>query len=286
MSHRVSVIVTGFPAQLRNPEPLPGETKIQLAIRNNRGRWGICVENITSKTPMSEEMKACLLDGNMDPIANNAAAQAEVERFVNVCLPTSGRTLQGLARLREHTQSLRGVAEIIEIIWPRERNPSGDAHIAKFSEPLGITVIWIPTGAPNTLDLGSLLHGIHGEFVWLVPGGTRLPITDAVERLDRVIGCLAASPKRAVYSDNIASCVLRVSALHELVRRGQPLPPDQGDLGRLLRQAGYELVGDDDPDLALCELEGEFGGWSGSRGGRHARESGRGRSWWQRLFGG
>jgi hypothetical protein len=270
---------------MRKPEPLPGETLLQLAIRNNRDRWGICVENIKSKTPISKQMEVRLLDGDVNTIANNASVRAEIERFVNICLPTSGRTLQDLARLRDYTRERGGMAEIIEIIWPRERDPAGDADVEGFVEPLGVTMIWIPTGASRSLNLGSLLNSIHGEFVWLVPGGTKVPIPETRGRLDRVIRHLAASSRRAIYSDNIASCVLRVSALREQMARGHSLSSDVKDVGHLLREAGHELVGDDDPDLALCELERKYGGWSGP-GRNQTREKGHHPSWWQRLFGG
>lgn len=288
----VSVVVAGFPAQLRQPKLLPGETLTQVAIRNNPERWKVCVENLTSTHGLSKEARARLLTGKLDDVTT-PSMQSEVERFVNICLPTPFRTLNGLSRLRESARDGLFGYTLADILWVRESPPDGDDEaqaMAKKSkalaEQLKVTLIWSPTGSPLTLDLTRLLPHLQGEFAWVVPGGSALPAGDPFGRLERVIRYLTGSPRRAIYSDNIASYVVRTSCLHELADRGGSLPSDPASLGRLLQQSGYELTGDNDVERALCELEQEYGGWSRNTS-HHQPASGVGRRpWWKRLFGG
>jgi hypothetical protein len=288
----VSAIVAGFPAQLRQPRPLPGETLAQVAIRNNPNRWKVCVANLTSTHGVPKEACAQLLAGNFDAVTT-PGAQREVERFVNLCLPAPGRTIDGLARLRDAASNGLFGYTISDILWPRETplNPSSQAKaMAEKSQALAdrlrVNVLSSPTIGSLALDLGWLLPHVHGEFLWMVPGGTRLPMSDPFGRLKRVIQHLTSSPRRALYSDNIASYVVRTSCLSELAHLGGSLPADPALLGRLLRQSGYELTGDENSELALCELEREFGGWSRNVSLHEPVSSAAPRPWWKKLFGG
>ena len=291
-SPTVSVVVAGFPAQLRRPKPLPGETLAQVAIRNNSDRWKVCIENLIYSHGIPAGVRSRLLAGKLDAVTT-PGAQAEVERFVNICLPTPYRTLTGLARLQTKAAGEQFGYTLGEILWTSEEAPpdaddrarANDERAQALADALGVRVVRFPAGAGLVLDLARLIPQLRGDFAWLIPGGTTVPF-EIDERLERVLRSLTTSPQCALYSDNIASYVVRTSCLRELVRRGEPLPSDPAPLGRLLRQSGYELIGDEDPELALCELEREFGGWTRNLSLHEFKSRTGNRPWWRKLFGG
>lgn len=258
----LSVVVTGFPVQLRRPKPLPGETLAQLVIRNHPQEWRICVERLETEFGISTDSAYRLRSGHLE--VADPGMREQIMRFMNHRLPTRGRTLQDLAELRDTVKDLRYQSgfDLVEILWPRERNPSGDQSAERMAESMGAKVIQLPTGLPRAMDLASMLPHISGEFVWLVPGGTKLMPPLVVLSLERVLRHLTGSPRRALYTDNAFSIIYRVAALKELLRSGKTLPADLREMGRLMRESGYELAVDHDDNSVLCDLEEVYGGRS------------------------
>jgi len=152
---------------------------------------------------------------------------------------------------------------LIEIICPRQRNPydsNEDRSFEQFASKMGAKVIWTPHDAPRIFNLATILSHIHGDFIWLVPGGTQFASSLVIPSLRRVLGHLVASSKCAFYTDNADSIIYRTSSLHELARRGKDLSANSRDMARMLQEAGYEFAVDNDPASILCELEKEYGG--------------------------
>ena len=73
----VTALVAGFPSNLRQPKPLPGETPAHIAIRNNPDRWRVCVENLTTSHGVPPAVRSRLLAGKLDD-ATTPGGQAEV----------------------------------------------------------------------------------------------------------------------------------------------------------------------------------------------------------------
>jgi len=283
----LSAIVTGFPPGLRPPKPLPGETLAQLVIRNHQQEWRNCVERLKKDFHVPEEVCARLRRGDT-AAAVDPTAQREIERFINLRLPSHGRTLQGLAEIREQMREPGGLSQVwelqlIEIIWPRQKNPSGDRKAEEFAASLGVTVLGIDTEKPGPLDLGYLLKRVHGEFLWILPGGSRLSGPMTIMALIRVLRGFQEKPKLGLYSDQCYSMIYRTSALRALVASGKTPSSELRDNAKMLQEAGFELSADNDPNHGLVEIESLYGGQhdphSQMESGRGARSRTESTSW-------
>jgi len=89
----LTALVSGFPPGLRRPNPLPGETLGQLVIRNHPQEWQNFVERLKNSFHTPEEECLRLRRGDTG-VALDTAAQREFERFMNLRLPSHGRTLR------------------------------------------------------------------------------------------------------------------------------------------------------------------------------------------------
>ena len=287
MSQRtLSAIVTGFPPEVHSPAPLPGETLAQLVIRNHPQEWLNCVDRLKREFHVPEEVCSRLRRGEIAAAAD-PVTRREIERWFMMRLPSHGRTLQGLADLREAMRGQLGQLwqlELSEIIWPRQKNPSGDMEAEKLAESLGVITIGAEKAGP--LDLGSLLKYVHGDYLWILPGGSRLSGTFTMMALIRVLRAFQEKPKLALYSDQRYCMIYRTAALRTLMASGNTLSADLRENARMLQQAGFELAADDG---RLVEIEPLYGGQDGSFTGKRSpegRSSPTGRaSWWRRLLG-
>jgi hypothetical protein len=292
---KLSAIVTGFPPGVRPPKPLPGESMLQLVIRNHPQAWSICLESLRNVFHASDEVCSRLTRGetiaDLDP-----AVRREVERFMNLRLPSYGRTLQGLAELRDQMRETGGLRqlwqmELTEIIWLRQKKYSSDAEAEKFAASLGVTVLNIDTQESLPLvDLGSLLNHVHGDYLLTLPGGSSLFVPMAITSLISVLLGFQEKPKMALYSDSCYCLIYRVSALRDLILSGKRLSAELHDNARMLQEAGFELAADKDSIHGpLVEIETLYGGQNYNscvmRSGRGASlRSGR-TPWWRRLLG-
>jgi hypothetical protein len=254
----LSVIVTGAPSQLRRPTPLPSETLAQLVVRNHPIEWRNFVERMRKEIGLSlAECERLYREVSID--VNDDRLREKILSFVNLRLPTYSRTFEDLVRLKKHLEEpfevVMGSFRIVEVLWPREIDPSGDDSAERAAQSLGARVILFPTGASRVLDLLSLLPEIHGEYVWVLPGCTRITMLASLSLL-RVKRAFDSRPQCAVYTDNADSFIYRVSALQAVL----PLASSSKDLHLLLKEAGFTPMVDDDDEHVLCELEKEFGG--------------------------
>lgn len=281
----ITALVTGFPPGLTPPEPLPGETLLQLVVRNHPLEWRNCVDRLLSKHQVALEEAAALRDCRFDLIVD-PVIRSEIERFMNQRLPTHGRTIGSLKQL----QGLLGELplapmysfELLEILWPRRSGPDDDRAPAGAAELLGAKVIEVPSAAPPQLNPVDFLAHVRGELLWLVPGGTRLMPALVTLGLERVVRHFRETPRFGMYMDSAASILFRTSALAAVAARGLPGSAESREMARSLQAAGYTFAADDNPDAALCDWEPEYGG---PRRKLQA-PGGAGRPWWRRLFGG
>ena len=283
----LTALVTGFPAGLRQPKPLPGETLSQLVIRNHPQEWLNFIKRLAEKVYLSPEQAGALRAGRLGAIQSEKV-RTEIEDFMNFRLPTHGRTFHCLDELRDLQEELKeeaygmvGDYVLLEILWPRQRDPSGDSSAERMAENLGAKVVPMPSDASLTLNLAGLLPHVHGDLLWLVPGGTRFmaPIVDL--QIRRVVRHFQVAQRCGMYADNVSSFIYRSSALRDLSARGQLLPPDSREMARALQMSGYELAMDQGTDNAFCELEPEYGG-PRRKIQRRAEEK---RPWWRRWLG-
>jgi len=256
----ISALVTGFPPRLRQPQPLPGETLVDLIIRNQPHRWRNFVERLENDLGLSKQMADKLRRGKVDlsDIAN-PRVEAEMENFVNLCLPTLGRTIEGLVSLKHQTQDPfmqeHNGYTIIEILCPRAVDPNVDKLFQERAVTNGVRVIY----TSRELDLKPLLSEIHGDFLWLVPGGTEVDYSLVVMLLERIMRFFHDTPLCAVYMDNADSCIVRTAPLHKIGRTSNS-SLNTKSIFRLLKEAGYSAAVDNDPSDNLCSLEEEYGG--------------------------
>ena len=237
---------------------------LQLVIRNNPQQWCNCLERLKKDFRVPEEICAHLRRGEtvttIDP-----AAQREIELFMNLRLPSHGRTLQGLAAIRDQMLGPAGLSRLWplklgQIIWPRQKHPSGDTEAKKLAAALGVTILNVPSENPRPLDLGSLLKHVQGDFFWILPGGSRLSGPMTIMALIRVLRSFQDKPQQASYSDQCYSVVYRTAALRALTAGGSTLSAELRENARMLHEAGYELAADNDPIHALAEIESLYGG--------------------------
>jgi len=213
---------------------------------------------------------------------------------MNLRLPSHGRTLQGLAEIREQMTESGGLSQLwqiqlTEIIWPRQNEPSGDGTADALAASLGVTILTVDAAKPGPLDFGSLLKHVHGEYLWILPGGSRLSGPMTIMALIRVLRGFQDKPKLALYSDQCYCMIYRTSALRALAASGNALSAELRDNARMLQEAGFELAADNDPIHGLVEIESLFGGQQDPYSQMGSRPSGplpRSRtSWWRRLLG-
>jgi hypothetical protein len=295
--YSVSAVLLGPPGALKMPKPLPGERMAEVAIRSDPRGWKTFVDTLCSTRGLTAATRSQLLGGRV-PDVLPPEAQADLLRFVNRCLPTPFRTLEGLARHRDalRTKSNKGHV-LVDILWLRELPPKDHAEGQRKAEEaragaekLGVTVVPVPHGAsslaptgsrltaeemkvwgieppPPTLDLTEVMRQARGQFLWIVPGGTRLP-EDLERRLQGALSVIGGDSKAVLYTDNVASFVVQMSPLYDLVNRRIPVAADPAWLGRILRKAGWDAYAEENADEPLCELEQEFGGWTRRDGGK------------------
>lgn len=253
----LSVIVGGFPAELRSPRPLPGETWTELVIRNHLQEWLNLADRIRKERQLSDEAYSRLRAGHI-PAAGDPAVRREIDRWMNLRLPRHGRTLQGLAELRDQMRGDLGQIwqlELADIICPRQRDPSGNTDFRRLAESLGAVTVEVAEAGP--MDLGALIGYVHGDYLWILPGGTRLSAT--MIALIPVMLAFQGNERLALYHDGSYSMIYRTAALRALLAAGMTLSGDLGENARKLQEAGFELVADD-AGLSLAELEPIYGG--------------------------
>jgi len=290
---KLSAIVSGFPAGFRPPKPLPGESLAQLVIRTHAYEWLNCIERLQEEFHASQELCSRLRKGDLAAVVD-PVVKRQIERFMNLRLPSHERTLRGLAEIQERLQEPGGLnqlwpLQLTEIIWPRQKDTSGNTEAEKLAASLGVTVVAIDTLEPRPLDLGYLLKYVHGAYLWILPGGSRLSGPTTIMALSRVLRGFHENPKLALYSDQSYCMIYRTSALRTLIASGKTLSAELRDNARMLQEATFELAADNDPICRLVEVESLYGGPQDTLNKMHLSKRSSSRigetSWWRRLLG-
>ncbi len=273
----LTAVVTGYPSNLRRPSPLPGESALQMVLRNYGREWENLLESLTKEFDLSQEDAKQLRAGG-EPPKLDRSIHRQINNFINFRVPCFQRTMKCLVDLREDLTDTRTGVELVEILWPRVGALTGEGGDAGSAEELGVTVLPACAGSDDTLDLVKVLPHVHGEFVWFVPGGTLFMASLVAMSLGRVLRYLAGTPRRAFYFDGESSEIYRVSALRELAASGG-IPAETREVARRLQETGYELMIERDPDSVLCDLERQYGGSYSPYSAPPAIP------WWRRLLG-
>ena len=188
---------------------------------------------------------------------------SKVEGWANHRLPTHYRTLKSLSDLRKMLQEKLSEImsfDLVQILWPREKNPSGDTTAEKMASEMGAEIISLNTGIRREMDLSHFLPRVKGRYLWVLPGGSCFMAPLVGMSLHRVLNHMEQNRQIALYSDGSYSFICRVSALTQTANRRGSLPPDLRELGKVLHEDGFSFFGDSDPGSALCEIEQIYGG--------------------------
>ena len=254
----MTALMTGFPPGISTPKPLPGETLGQLVIRNYPREWRNCVAMLGSEFAVGSAICDQLLRGGLNENLNKSA-QDEIKRFMTRRLPSYGRTLDGLAEVRRYFADHRAGSlrvSLCNILWPRQIGLAGEAEAEEMSKVLEVESLIVDQAGP--LDLGAVLQHVCGEYLWILPGGSRLDGPTTVMRLNRVLLSFESDAKLALYSDQLYCKLYRTRALRTLMASGQVLSANLGESARMLVDAGFQVsVGD--PAMPLAEIEALYG---------------------------
>jgi hypothetical protein len=261
MNKKVSLtaLVTGMPPFIHMPLTQKGETKLQFLVRYHPDEWNNFIERMKKDFGASErtvkQLKSLQVSAITDPIIISNA-----EHWMNHRLPVHGRTLEGLFELRKHlNETPIANVEFMQILWPREKNPGGDTSAEKLASEMGAEVISLETGANRELNLAKFLQSIRGDFLWVVPGGSRIDLLAAMSFL-RIFSQMNSNSQCALYFDGSYSAIYRVSALKQIAGKNGFISANLQDVGRELQQEGYSICGDRDRQASLCEIEEIYGG--------------------------
>ena len=261
MKCTVSAIVFGFPPCLKKAQPLQGESIAKFVIRHHKNQWKNFTESMTEKLNLNNIERTILL--NEDTNIQNEALQDEIMRFMNMRLPTHFRTIKDLAVIKKRVnRSDRAIGMIapfqIGKIWfPK---PRIDSQTKRLIEDLGVDVVNL--GAEGTtIDICHLSSEIGSDFIWFVPGGTRVSFTTTL-KLQRIIQSFEENAKYALYSDNHYSLIYRCSAINEASKKGYRMTGQTDNDGAIFKKMGYQPIVDHESEQALCELERIYGGWN------------------------
>lgn len=256
-----SVLVTGFPPGVHKPELKPGETLLQFLIRYHPIEWKNFVERVGDKQGLSASDRKQLLEDPKD--LKRPLLIKEVEKWANMRLPVHMRTLYCLSELRsslsKEPMKVFGL-QMVQIIWPREKNPSGDDSAERMAASMGVEIVGIRTGTPREIDFRTIIPMVTGEYLWIVPGGSSFMSAMTAMSLQRIFRSMHADQSVAVYSDGAFSMIYRMTALRSLCNEKQVAELTLSSLNKLLAQRHFSCIGDRDPDHPLCEIERIYGG--------------------------
>jgi tetratricopeptide (TPR) repeat protein len=257
----LTALVLGIPPFVHSPQLREGETRFQFLVRHHPREWSNFIERM--KNELGASTHTCSLLGSLnfssitDPIVIS-----KCEAWANHRLPTHHRTLESLSHLRKMLQDELGqimLFDLAQILWPREKDPSGDTSAEKMASEMGAEVISLETGIRREMDLSCFLPVVKGKYLWALPGGSRFMAPLVALSLRRVLSHMEATPQVALYTDGSYSFIGRVSALASTAKKKGALPADLREMARILQADGFSLYRDSDPGFALCEIEHIFG---------------------------
>jgi len=264
MSARIPIaaLVSGIPSFVHGPELREGETQLQFLVKHHSQEWKLLIEYARNELG-AQEHTCSLLQSLRTADITDPIIMSRVEGWANYRLPTHYRTLQSLVELRKMLKEEPGDMmsfDLVQILWPREKNPGGDTSAEKMASEMGAEVIQLDTGAKRDMDLFLFLPRVRGRYLWVLPGGSRFMAPLVYMSFRRVLNHMEQNEQVALYSDGLYSFICRVSALVQTAKRRGTLPADLRELGRVLHEDGFSSCGDSDPKSALCEIEEIYGG--------------------------
>ncbi|MCX5893305.1 MAG: hypothetical protein NTW80_10120 [Deltaproteobacteria bacterium] len=285
MGHPISltVLVTGIPPFVHGPRLLPGETKLQFLVRHHRQEWQNFISRMKSEFGISEsicrKLRSVETAGIDDPVIIS-----QTEQWANHRLPGHGRTLTDLAEMHQALQNqlfnLISSFELTQILWPREKHPLGDTSAEKMAASMGAEVISLDTGIKREMNLAEFLPRAKGDFLWLVPGGSRIFHPIVILSLQRILCHLKANPSVAIYHDGSYSVIYQVAALKLIASKYTFIPANVQEVAYLLQREHYSFCGDSGSKNPLCEIEEIYGGnYPFPKPARAGIAS-----WWRRVF--
>lgn len=278
----LTALVTGIPPFVHGPQLRDGETRLQFLVRQHPDEWNNLIECMKRDFDVSAHTCNLLRSLNTSAI-DDPIVTSKIEQWANHRLPAHYRTLKSLSdlheSLKERPLDLMGI-DLVQILWPREKNPSGDKSAERVASEMGAEVISLETGINREMDLAHFLPHVKGTYLWLMPGGSRFLAPMIAMSLRRILTYMESNPLVAVYFDGSYSLIYRVSALKEIASKTGIVPLNQQNITNMLREAGYSPCSDRGPECALCEIEQIYGG--NYPFPRPAEK----RSWLRRLFGG
>jgi hypothetical protein len=259
-----------------------GESLQQYLIRHYPDEWNNFIERMGHDFGTSPYICDQLRSGNLGPIAGTPLME-KFEHWANYRLPSHYRTLYGLSEtkkvLGEEPFNMSGI-KLIQILWPRESQSSGDDSAERMASDMGAEVMTISAGSNREMDLYGFLPMVRGTYLWIVPGCSRIFAPIAAMQLGRTLMEMGNDPRIALYNDGHYSTIYRVSALADVGLKTRSIPSDQRMAAKLLQESGYSLrVGQ---GSALCEFESAYCGQTG--GGYQPARSGN-KSFLGKLFG-
>lgn len=259
--YTISVLVTGLPANARQPMPLPGESMFQFVIRNYQQEWHNFVDSLFQGLHLPNAERERFLHGRFT--LEDSKWSKQIEHFMNSHLPTASRTLQSLAELRDNPTNLdfKTRFSIKEILWLKKHSGIDKEKTENVARDYGVRIIEpkMLTATPYGY-LPHILDYIQGDLIWIVPAGTYfLPLMTA-QGLTNVIEAFAKLPELSFFCDDLYTIILRTIALRDVLNRGYKWPDEPSAEMELFRNCGYRVA---IQRMPLVELEPIYGGEAG-----------------------
>lgn len=253
----ISALITAVPPFIKKPALKFNENMFQFLARNFPDEWSVFLERIKELPTTSKETFELLKQIKTTEL-KDLDLKNKLEHWANHKTPTIGRTINCLNSLKTtltKTPFCNSGINLIQILWPREKHPSGDTKWEEWAISRGVDVVSLETGINLNLNLKTFFNKIIGEYLWLVPGGARFTAPLIADSLERILKYLHSNPKVAVYQDPLSSIIYKTHALNDLLNKRNSIPADPKICGEHLKQIGYSLSGDRNKEFILCDFE-------------------------------
>lgn len=264
VKNSITVLITGIPAFVHDPETKPNESPLQFLIRYHPGEWKNFIEYLSKELKVSETIcnrmksKFFKMGEITDPIVSSKILEWCTQR-----LPYHGRTFKCLSDLRKSCAKLPpsplGNITIDDILWPKENDPDGDNSSEKIATEMGVKVLPMKTGMNRELNMIDILPHIKSDFLWVVPGGSNVsPL--AIMSLPLILARFGENKKVSLYHDASYSFILRTLVLKDIVEKSGSLSLHMQAIALEFKRLGYLMITESDSQSPLCEIENFFGG--------------------------
>lgn len=264
-TNTISVVVVGLPSNARQPMLLPGENMFQWVIRNHPQKWHNFVDRLCHDFNFPHSERDRLMQGHFVPedFPEDFRWSKQIEEFMNSHLPTLWRTLKSLVELRDNPIDIefRIGFRIVEILLIRKENGNKE-RVETVARNFGVRIIKPKVLTPSPYGyLSYILADIRGDFIWVVPGGTKLFPSMTATGLNNILEVFSMCSNLAFFYDNLYTIILRTDALRDvLLNRGHIWPDEVSEQMALFSSCGYKVA---IKRMPLVELEPVYGGEAG-----------------------